>query len=60
MLTSVTKLLSDSEILLGTVSEVNERTGNLASVAEEIAASADMIRSSIDEIRRSLEQLADN
>ena len=60
MLTSVTKLLSDSKILLGTVSEVNERTGNLASVAEDISASADMIRSSIDEIRRSLEQLADN
>lgn len=58
ILASVTKLLADSDVLLSTVNEVNDRTGNLAAVAEQIASSADMIRSSTDEVKNNLERLA--
>lgn len=60
ILASVTKLLEDSDNLLKTITDVDSRTKNLASVAESIAESAEMIRSSTDEVKHNLEKLAEN
>lgn len=60
ILASVTKLLEDSDNLLKTITDVDSRTKNLASVAESIAESAEMIRTSTDEVKHNLEKLAEN
>ena len=58
IVTAITTILSDTEKLLDTISEVNGRTENLAAVAEEIAASADMILASSNNVKNSLNEFS--
>lgn len=58
IVTSINKILADTEELVEIISRVNDRTENLAAVAEEIAASADMILASSESVKVSLGELA--
>jgi methyl-accepting chemotaxis protein len=57
ILSHIEKLTADSKTLISVVSDVNDKTGRLASVAQEIASSAEMIHSSSEEIKESLTTL---
>ncbi len=54
ILSHIEKLMADSTTLISVVSEVNDKTGKLACVAQEIASSTDMIHSSTEKIKQSL------
>ena len=54
ILSHIEKLMADSTTLISVVSEVNDKTGKLACVAQEIAGSTDMIHSSTEKIKESL------
>ncbi len=57
ILLAVDKLLTDSATLMQTVESVNEKTGKLASVAEEIAVATGQIREASDGVKRNLDKL---
>ncbi len=56
---SVGQIQNETEKLGVSVTEINERTQNLAAVAEEIAASADVIVNSLNEVKKRLVELMD-
>ncbi|MDD6070574.1 MAG: [Fe-Fe] hydrogenase large subunit C-terminal domain-containing protein [Clostridiales bacterium] len=55
---SVSSIIEDTQTLLNTISEINERIEGFAAVTEEIAASTEQISAATENMRRELSELA--
>lgn len=58
VLVAIEKIQADAQKLSGIISDINEKTANLAATSQEIAASGDMILESTQQIKGSLNELA--
>ena len=55
---SISSIIEDTQTLLNTISEINERIEGFAAVTEEIAASTEQISAATENMRRELSELA--
>ena len=57
ILQAIEKIQNDTQRLSGVITEINEKTANLAAASEEIAASNDMILEATQNVKSSLDEL---